>query len=275
MKNFKWPTHYNAVLLTSVVFVAALIVSGNSLRQDNVGSIAAREHTVMSVLWFQTAAETRALQYQAYNMARLMLDKDLAEVKTNKKRAVLVDIDETILDNSPYEGRAIQIGKGYPFEWDRWINLAKAEPIPGSLDFLRYAVSRGTDVFYVSNRRESFRKATMENLRRKGFPQVDDSHLYLRTDESSKEPRRQKIAETHHLVVLMGDNLTDFAAVFDRKGVAERNDDVDRLKDEFGKKFIILPNPIYGDWEDAVYDYQTSLPDSIKNLKRKTTLRGF
>lgn len=275
MKKFTWPTHSNALLLTLVLIVAAIILSGNSLRQDKAASISTREHNVMSVLWFQTAAETRALQYQAYNIARLMLDKDIAEVKTQKKRAVIVDIDETILNNSLYEGRAIQIGKGYPFEWDHWIDLAQAEAIPGSVDFLQNAASRGVDVFYVTNRKVRDKKGTMENLRRIGFPQVDENHFFPRTDGSSKEPRRQKIAETHRIVLLMGDNLADFAAVFERKGVQERNHEVDRLKSEFGKKFIVLPNPIYGDWEDAVYDYQTSLLDSIKNLKRKAALRGF
>lgn len=229
----------------------------------------------MAVLWFQTAAEVRALQHQAYNIARMTLDKDLEQIKTDKKRAVIVDIDETILNNGPYEGRAIRINRGYPYEWDRWIDLVQAEAIPGSIDFLKYVVSRGVDVFYVTNRRERDRKSTLENLQRQGFPQAVDALLVTRTKESSKEVRRQTIAQTHHIVLLMGDNLAGFSAAFDKKSVQQRNDAVDQLRSEFGTRFIVLPNPIYGDWEDALYDYQTGLSDSVKNVRREQALKGF
>jgi 5'-nucleotidase (lipoprotein e(P4) family) len=238
-------------------------------------SLSTREHNVMSTLWFQTAAEVRSLQYQAYNLARMMVDRDLAQVKTDKKRAVVVDIDETILNNSPYEARAIAINRGYPYQWEQWIDRAQAEAIPGSLEFLRYAVSRNVDVFYVTNRKERDKQGTLENLRKCGFPQADESHLLLRTDTASKEQRRQKIAETHHIVLLIGDNLADFSSVFERKSVQQRNEEVDQRQADFGTKFIILPNPMYGDWEDAVYGYQTTLPDSVKNELRKKALKGF
>lgn len=258
-------------------FVVLTLVGFSWLRDDNPNpsNISSREHNVMAVLWFQTAAEARALQYQAYNIARMMLDRDLTQTKTDRKRAVIVDIDETILNNSPYEGRAIRINRGYPYEWDRWVDLAQAEAIPGSVDFLNYAVSHNVDVFYITNRKERDRKATLENLRQEGFPQADDEHLLTRAEESSKEARRQRIAQTHHIVLLLGDNLADFSHVFDRKSVQQRNNEVDRLKREFGTRFIILPNPIYGDWEDALYKYQTGLSDSVKNVRRKQALRGF
>lgn len=275
MKTITFRIHPIALFMCLCCVVIIIFLSGNTVTDENPGQISTREHNVMAVLWFQTAGEARALQYQAYNLARLMLDKDLAETQSSLKRAVIVDIDETILNNSPYEAKMIKIDKGYPYEWDHWIDLAQAEAIPGSVEFLKYAVSRSVDVFYVTNRKVRDKNGTLENLKRRGFPQADESHLYIRTDESSKEKRRLKIAETHHIVLLMGDNLTDFAAVFDKKGVQERNNEVDRLKEAFGRKFIVLPNPIYGDWEAAVYDYQTGLPDSIKNLRRKEALKGF
>ena len=261
-----------AIMMASVIFV--LFVSSTT-QSDQASQISTREHNVMSVLWFQTAGEARALQYQAFNIARLMLEKDLAEMTHEKKRAVIVDIDETVLDNSPYEGRAIRINKGYPHDWDKWMNAAQAEPLPGAVDFLKYAVSKGVDVFYVTNRRAQYKDATLNNLKNKGFPQAEESHLFLRTDEGSKEKRRETISATHDIVLLMGDNLGDFAAVFDDKSVADRNAAVDRMKNEFGKRFIVLPNPAYGDWENAVYGYQLSSSDSIKNLKRKAALKGF
>ncbi|MCI0706347.1 MAG: 5'-nucleotidase, lipoprotein e(P4) family [Ignavibacteriae bacterium] len=254
---------------------ACILFVSSSFQTEIPNGISTREHNVMSVLWFQTAAEARALYYQAFNLARLMLDKDLAEQPTDKKRAVIVDIDETVLDNSPYEGRAIKINKGYPHDWDKWVDLAQAEALPGAVEFLQYAVSHGVDVFYVTNRKVRDKNATIENLKRKGFPQADEAHVVVRTTESSKESRRLKIAETHRIVLLMGDNLGDFAEVFDNKSVKGRNDVVDSLKSEFGKRFIVLPNPIYGDWENAIYEYQLSISDSAKNAKRKAALRGF
>ncbi|MGH2569469.1 MAG: HAD family acid phosphatase, partial [Bacteroidota bacterium] len=122
MKTLRIRLDLLAVSFVAIVLSLSLI--GGRWLGDAAGPVSAREHNVMAVLWFQTAAETRALQLQAYNWARIMLDNDLAETKTSKKRAVIVDIDETILDNSPYEGKMVRINRGYPFQWDEWIDLA-------------------------------------------------------------------------------------------------------------------------------------------------------
>jgi 5'-nucleotidase (lipoprotein e(P4) family) len=274
MKSINVP-HPLRVAVEMLFLLFSALAVGGWMANIHHPSVSTREHNVMSVLWFQTAAEARALQFQAFEIARLRLDQDLTHVKTEKRRAVIVDIDETILNNSPYEGRAIRINRGYPYEWERWIDLAQAESIPGAVEFLTYAVSKGVDVFYVTNRKERDRTGTLENLRKNGFPQVSEDHLLTRSEESSKERRRRRIAQTHHVVLLMGDNLADFSDSFDRRSVQQRNDEVDRLKSEFGNRFIVLPNPIYGDWEDAIYQYQPSISDSVKNFLRKLALRGF
>ena len=211
------------------------------------------EHLVMAVLYLQHAAEARALRYQAYALARLRLDEYLQTHTSHKKLAVVVDIDETVLDNAPYEAKLIKANTAYPAFWKEWCELAEADAIPGAVGFLNYAVSRGVDVFYVSNRRLELLEPTMENLRRKGFPQVEVGHIYL----------------------LLGDNLADFAAVFEHQPTRLRNQTVDRLKEEFGKRFIVLPNPMYGDWEGALYDYQWQLPAEQKALLRHRALEDF
>ncbi len=233
------------------------------------------EHLVMAVLYLQHAAEARALRYQAYALARLRLDEYLQTHTSHKKLAVVVDIDETVLDNAPYEAKLIKANTAYPAFWKEWCELAEADAIPGAVGFLNYAVSRGVDVFYVSNRRLELLEPTMENLRRKGFPQVEVGHIYLRTNESSKENRRLEIQKTHDIVLLLGDNLADFAAVFEHQPTRLRNQTVDRLKEEFGKRFIVLPNPMYGDWEGALYDYQWQLPAEQKALLRHRALEDF
>jgi 5'-nucleotidase (lipoprotein e(P4) family) len=232
------------------------------------------EHTVLAINWYQTAAEFRALSYQAYNVGRIMLDQELKK-RSTKKRAVVVDVDETVLDNSPHAARLVFENRGYPHLWDEWVNAAKAEALPGAVEFLRYAVSNGVDVFYVSNRRVDQIKVTAKNLAACGFPQAVPSHMLFKERESTKEPRRQTILKTHNIILLLGDNLNDFADVFEGKNVQERAEAVDKLKEEFGRRFIVLPNPIYGDWEGALYDYNYRLSAVEKDQRRKQALRSF
>ena len=234
------------------------------------------EHIVMAVMFQQTAAEYRALCYQAYNLAHFMLDRDLGNKKINLPRCVVLDIDETVLDNSPYEAKCILKRIVYPQKWPEWIAQASAKPIPGALNFLKYARANGVEVYYVTNRKENERESTTLNLKNAGFATVDSIHLLMRADISSKEIRRAKIKDSRHISLLFGDNLADFSDAFDGKlSVQDRFSAVDRLKKEFGTRFIVLPNPMYGDWEGAVYNGDFSLNDSIKRLKRYQSLTGF
>jgi 5'-nucleotidase (lipoprotein e(P4) family) len=257
------------LLTLSLAWSGCKATSQNETAESRVS---AREHNVMAVLWYQTSAEARALQYQAFNLARMILDADLEADTVRQKRAIVVDVDETILDNSPYEGRMIGINRAYPFEWAEWIDRAEAKALAGAAEFLNYAVSRGVDVFYITNRTVRDKPATMENLRRQGFPQVTEEHLMVKTDESSKEARRNLVRQSHAIVLLMGDNLGDFADDFQAKSIAGRAEAVDQFRNEFGRKFIVLPNPIYGEWEDAVYGYERGLSESEKNDRRKRHL---
>lgn len=237
----------------------------------------ANEHLVMSVLWYQTAAEMRALSYQTFHLAKMQIDLDRQiERKNGRKRAVVVDVDETVLDNSPHSAKMILENKSFPFGWTEWVNLARAEALPGAVEFMTYAVEKGYDVFYVSNRTEKDELAgTIKNLRDRGFPQADSAHILLRTGESSKEGRRETIRRTHDIVLLLGDNLNDHDSAFERKLTDERFRETDRLKAEFGKKYIVLPNPMYGEWESAAYKFQRGLSDDRKAELRRSMLKSF
>jgi 5'-nucleotidase (lipoprotein e(P4) family) len=137
----------------------------------------------------------RALSYQAFTLARIMLDRDLRLNQRNKKRsAVIVDLDETILDNSRYEGMLLKNRVNYNQKtWTDWCNRAEATAVPGAVEFLRYAASRGLAVFYITNRNDSQKQGTATNLKKLGFPNVNDQTLLVQTDlkDSTKEPRRQ------------------------------------------------------------------------------------
>jgi 5'-nucleotidase (lipoprotein e(P4) family) len=233
------------------------------------------EYQVGAVLWQQASAESRALQYQAYTLARLMLDRDLRfHQRSRLKRAVVVDVDETVLDNSRYQAELIV--NRQPFtaaSWTDWCNRAKASAIPGAVEFLRYAAGRGIRVFYVTNRRDAEKTGTIINLKQLGFPDVTEETVVVRTDVSSKEPRRQSLSRRYRIVMLFGDNLSDFSNVFEGKTSEERAAAVEAAREKFGAQFIVLPNPMYGDWESAVYGYDSKLTEQQKAEKRKAVLK--
>lgn len=205
-----------------------------------------------STLFVQRAAEYKALCYQAYNTAHLSLDEKVEKYKGNKKLAVVVDIDETVLDNSPHAARSILENTSYPKYWDEWCNLSEAKAVPGSLEFLKYAESKGVETFYISNRKAHLTDVTLKNLQAQGFPFADETHIMLRTSTSDKEVRRDKVRETHDILILCGDNLGDFSSVYDNQDTKKRNQLTANQEDEFGSQYIVLPNPTYGAWLSAM-----------------------
>ena len=238
------------------------------------------EYLEGAVLWQQTSGERRALSYQAFALARMMLDRDLRMNRRKRmRRAIIVDLDETIIDNSRNEARIVK--EGVPFTPDgftAWVNRAECDAVPGAVEFLRYASSRGVRVFYISNRKQIERHGTARNLKKLGFPNVNDETLLLRPQngEMSKEPRRQTVGAGYRIVLLMGDDLNDFAAVFENsKTVESRVEAAERNRDQFGTRFIVLPNPMYGNWENAIYGYDSKLSEAEEAAKRKSALKSY
>lgn len=230
---------------------------------------------VLATLYYQHAAEMKALSYQAYNLGKMKLDEILTKGEDPSKLAIVLDIDETILDNSPSEAQNIKDTLTFPGTWNEWVDAAKAETLPGAVEFLNDASSKGVQIFYISNREEASRTATIKNLTQKGFPQVLDDHILLKTNESGKENRRQVVEKNHKIILLFGDNLADFTSLFDKQTTDRRNFLVDSLYTEFGNRFIVLPNPMYGGWLDALYDNQRGLTPEQKIKFQHEALQGF
>lgn len=230
---------------------------------------------VLSTLFHQTAAEYRALCYQSFNMGRFMLDADLADKSVDKHRIIVLDIDETVIDNSPFQAKSVLNSTSYPKFWKEWCNLASAEPLPGAIEFLNYARANGVSIFYVTNRKDEFKEVTIQNLQEKGFPHADAEHVITRSAEASKEGRRQALLAKYHISLLFGDNLNDFAEDFEGKDIKSRFAAVDQASKQFGTRFIVLPNAMYGDWEDALYNYNPRLNDSIRFEMRRKALKAF
>ncbi len=225
----------------------------------------------MATLYVQQAAEFNALNHQAYNIGKLRLDEILKNSKADRKLAIVVDIDETVLDNSPFEAKSILEKTSYPLYWAEWCNLAKAESVSGALEFLNYAAEKGVETFYISNRKVELFDSTMANLISNGFPFADSTHVLLRSTTSDKEPRRSIVKENYEIVLYFGDNLGDFSNIFDEKSTADRYTLVEDNKDDFGSKFIVLPNPMYGAWDAAMfYDLVVDNKDSVYIARLKS-----
>ena len=245
-----------------------------------------QEQSMLSVLYVQTSTEFAANNIQTFNNASKALDMALKdktwtaalEQKDNfisKDPAIIVDVDETVLDNSSFQSRTILSGLSYPNGWAKWVNESKATAVEGVYEFLHYANESEVKIFYVTNRLESFREPTIRNLKSLGLP-FDDSlnSLIMREDEDvrDKTKRRKNIAENYRILLLLGDQLTDFistkeAYVFhsDRKKLANKYSDM------WGSKWFMITNPTYGRWELSIYD---EMPKSEEEAiqKRKETL---
>jgi 5'-nucleotidase (lipoprotein e(P4) family) len=266
-----------SILLLFVVTLSCKTTStttSGSVKKQTEKIIPKREHTVQSLLWQQNAAEYKALCYQAYNLAKLELDK-LAKNQYLRPIAIVTDIDETVLDNSPYNARMVKSDKDFTKDtWYAWGKEASAKAVPGALEFFNYAHKKGVTVYYLSNRDDIQKTETIENLKKLGFPGVDKAHVLLRNGASHKKPRRDLISQTHQIVMLFGDNLSDFSELFDKQSTQKRNQLVNKLKTNFGTKFIVLPNPMYGDWETkGIYEGSYKWTDKQKDSIRKTKLR--
>lgn len=260
-------TRYILIFLFPVLLASAC---GGPVKQDP--SVAAGDEVmgVQSLLWYQRAAETDALYLQGYNMATDRIFEYEATAGAMPP-AVVLDIDETVLDNSPFNVDMLRKGYSYSEEkWAEWCEMREALPLPGVLDFTKLADSLGIEVFYVSNRAADLMGATLDNMRKYGFPNADEEHVMLKTTTSSKDARRAAIRENHEIILLLGDNLGDFEGLFDDRGENYGKSQVAQHSQQFGRKFIVFPNPIYGSWVRAAF--RDGMPGEREVLDQ---LRGY
>lgn len=234
-------------LITALFISATLSSCATPIQNQNLK----REYQIGAYLWFQHSAEYKALMYQAYNAAESAVARDL-KIKRKKKRAVILDVDETVLDNSYAGAGEIRNNtKWHEGLFGDWVKLKKATALPGARDFVKYLNGKQVEVFFISNRRDDWFEETFQNLLAEGF-NIKRENLILMGDVKSKESRRAEIEKKYEIILLVGDTLLDFHSDFDGKSMKERNEVVDQHRQDFGKRFIILPNPMYGDWENTL-----------------------
>ena len=201
-----------------------------------------------SMYWHKNSAEYKALCLQAYNAAKNKLDIELSK-NIDETLAIVADLDETILNNTPYNEMLIEENTSFNQEnWSDWVNKKIATAVPGSLDFFNYADSKGVEIIYLSNRKVENYEPTKENLISLGFPFKESTQMLLRTNSRDKDERRKSI-ENYNIIMFVGDNLSDFDSTFFDKDNEERWEISKSKKEKFGDSFILIPNLIYGDWE--------------------------
>ena len=261
MKNKKLVMTISSVLATVVLATGCAQKTEEKKEENKSGDnkitltydqLRSRENT-MGALWYQNAAEVDALYQQGYNVATNKL-KELLKQPTNKPYSIVLDIDETVLSNIPFQVKMVKDGTAFsPKLWDEWVQKAEATPVAGAKEFLQFADKNKVKIYYISDRTDAQVDATIKNLEAQGLPVQGRDHLMFKKEgDKSKEGRRQDVIKHTNLVMLFGDNLVDFAE-FSTKSEDDRDKMFEQLKAEFGDKFIIFPNPMYGSWESAVY----------------------
>ena len=243
-----------------------------------------------STLYVQTAAEYAALTRQVFRSARQQMQQALRDSAwtafpsqedapgyRRQPPAVVVDVDETVLDNSPYQARLIADGESYSRQtWNAWVREEEAEALPGALRFAQAADEAGVTVVYLTNRDASVEAATRRNLRDLGFPLAEGRDVVLSQGEEpgweAKEPRREAVAEDFRILLFLGDNLGDFLPDVERS-IEARRQLAGRYAGYWGRRWFVLPNPQYGSWEAALYEYDFGLPRAEKLRRKRQRLR--
>jgi acid phosphatase len=239
-----------------------------------------------AVLWVQTSAEYRACAEQAYRAAKEKLDLAIGNqnwtAATEQLKdyqhlppAVILDVDRTVLDNTPFQGQLVKEGRAFTRDlWEKWVFMEKAPSVPGALEFVKYAESKKVEVFFVTNRTANLEQATRNNLEKFGFPTKREPDTVLMRKEkgwgSDKSSRRRHVARDYRILLLLGDDFNDFVSGVRGRGVTleDRSRLVNQYRSYWGEKWIMLPNPVYGSWEAVLYDFEYGLPHAEK-LRRE------
>ena len=249
--------------------------------QDSIDADADLENNLtMAMAWKQTAAEYRALYHQGFNLARLRVELALAKKQDGSlPLAIISDVDETLLLANDYWGYLIEQGRDFFDDaiWDRWVAENRAVASPGALEFLEFCVANGVEIFYVTNRDqgESTVQLALDNLNAVNFPSVDRAHLRVLRETSNKEQVQQQIREDHEVVVLLGDNLNDFARRYYSTDLEQRLSLMEEDRERYGRDYILFPNPTDGHWIRAIFgDSEPPPSDGNRSILKQAATRS-
>lgn len=247
-----------------------------------------------ATLWMQNSLEYKLLAGQTWRSGLVQLDRAIKnptwDALTPGERdkpakglpmAVIVDIDETVLDNSPYQARMVRDKTSFnDTDWAAWVKEERATAIPGALEFARAATARGVTMLYVSNRTTDMQEATLNNLRKLGFPIADakqflgKGYVVEGCDQPASEKgcRRKWISREYRVLMQFGDQIGDMVAIPDNS-LDGRETAVKPYLGWVGERWFVLPNPSYGNWEPAIYDNDRSKSEEERRAIKLEALR--
>ncbi|AFZ27250.1 putative secreted acid phosphatase [Cylindrospermum stagnale PCC 7417] len=282
----KLPSQFLTITALAPVLLLSQLQQGT---QEGITNQQLNDQSMIAVNWVQQSGEYRALAYQAFNIAKLTFDQ--AKSKDISRPAIIVDIDETVLDNSPYQAGLFDSDNVFqPDTWNQWVKEAKNKSIPGALEFVNYVNSNGGKVFFISDRdgkrvnkyqKSAVETATISNLKSVGFTGVNEQTVLLKgkfskiidgKENTSKQWRIEAVkngsadGKKYTVIALIGDNLNDFDETAGKKN-QQRRDHVDKNRNFYGvldaipngviePAYIAIPNPMYGNWETGMYNPQ-------------------
>ncbi len=238
-----------------------------------------------ALVWTQTAIEHDLIYLQTYRDAQSRLLAALKDrhwdalakddrVASGKRRqpAVVLDIDETVLDNSPYQVRVLRSGGDFnEADWAAWCKEETARALPGAVEFTQFAAKHGIAVIYISNRAKDLEQVTLANLRKAGLP-VSGPKAFLGLGTivegcsqigTEKGCRRQQVGRRYRVLMQFGDQIGDFVTVRGNTPEGRRKAMAPYLG-WIGMRWFVLPNTIYGSWEPALFNNDWSAPAGLR-----------
>lgn len=283
MKNFN-NTVFKTLFLVGFVFV---LNACQTQKKSSINPNLITNNNLNSTLWLQTSAEFKASAWQTYNIAQKQLDAVLADKSltaaieqtqdySGLPPAIILDVDETILDNSPYQAQLIKNNVGFDLStWDEWVSLKSAKAIPGAVDFINHALDKGVRIIFLTNRECLQREGnkdecpqkndTLDNLKEVGIKNISLDHLMIKYERdnwtSEKQSRRIAVVENYRVLMLFGDDLGDFLPHV-KKDIThqQRAALVQKHQQRWGHTWFVLGNPTYGSWQRVMKG------DGVSNL---------
>lgn len=276
MTENRWHFRKTEGMFRYLCWLALVLVTGSGCARNRDA-----HELLNSLLWVQTSAEYHVLSSTTYRQAGEALDRALQDPTwsaipehtgdvANRPPAVILDLDETVLDNSAFEGRLVTQRTTFSQSaWDDWVREADAQAVPGAFDFIAQAQSKGVAILFITNRHAGQESSTRLNLEKLGVPLPKDLDTVLSEGEppfnwpSDKSSRRQYLASRFRILLLIGDDLGDFVP-----GARDTPEQRVRLAREhserWGTSWFLLPNPMYGSWERSLVSPSLSDDDRVK-----------
>lgn len=238
---------------------------------------------LLATLWNQRSVEYQGNALTVYALAKIRLDQALADKNwtgapneqkgdyQNLPPAIVLDVDETVLDNSPYEVWLLKSGQTFGLKtWNEFCAAQISRAIPGAVEFTKFAESKGVKVFYITGRGVETEKDTRANMEKLGFPMGGNVDTFLMQGEkpdwgSAKSTRRAAIARDYRVLLNFGDNFGDFDDRY-RGSLDERQKAFDENRDRWGREWLVIANPTYGSFESAPFghDFKKSREEQRK-----------